>query len=70
MVFTCSGSTRQLLVTGSTLCFGVGYILYYSSQDSNTVRFLLNKEMGMAKTDAGKEKKAGLKSFELMVKYC
>jgi len=45
--------------------------VYYSNQDSNTVRFLLNKEMGMAKTDAGKEKKkAGLKSFELMVKYC
>merc|ERR1719318_250324 len=45
--------------------------VYYSNQDSNTVRFLINKEMGMAKTDAGKEKKkAGLKSFELMVRYC
>ena len=30
--------------------------VYYSSQDSNTVRFLINKEMGMAKIDAGKEK--------------
>ena len=45
--------------------------IYYSSQDSNTVRFLLTKEMGMAKTDTGKEKKkAGIKSFDLMVKYC
>ena len=76
------GGQGQCEVRSSLECFSVtGSLLsrewqsfarvYYSSQDSNTVRFLINKEMGIAKTDADKEKKkAWLKSFELMVKYC
>jgi len=45
--------------------------VYYSMQERDTVKFLLNKEMGMAKTESGKEKKkAGIKSFELMIRYC
>ena len=30
--------------------------VYYSSQNSNTVRVLITKEMGMAKIDAWKER--------------
>ena len=45
--------------------------IYYSRQDTDIVTFLLNKEKGGAKTELGKKKKeAGLKSFQLMVKYC
>ena len=45
--------------------------VYYSRHDMDIVTFLLNKEKGSAKTEQGKKKKeAGLKSFQLMVKYC
>ena len=45
--------------------------VYYSKRDMDTVTFLLNKEKSGAKTEQGKKKKeAGLKSFQLMVKYC
>ena len=45
--------------------------IYYSRQDCDTVRFLINKEMQQAGSDRARAKKeAGLKSFDLMVKYC
>ena len=45
--------------------------IYYSRRDTEIITFLLNKELGASKSEHGKKKKeAGIKSFELMVKYC
>ena len=45
--------------------------IYYSRQDTEIITFLLNKEVSSAKSEQGKKKKeAGIKSFQLMVKYC
>ena len=45
--------------------------VYYSRRDTEVVTFLLNKELNASKSEHGKKKKeAGIKSFQLMVKYC
>jgi hypothetical protein len=45
--------------------------IYYSAQERDTTAFLIKKEVAAAKTEERKIKKeAGIKSFDLMVKYC
>lgn len=45
--------------------------VYYSARDRDTAHFLIQKEMNKAKTESKKKKlEVGVKSFELMVKYC
>jgi len=45
--------------------------IYYSRRDMEAITFLLNKEVAASKSEHSKKKKeAGIKSFQLMVKYC
>jgi len=44
--------------------------IYYSARERDTTAFLIRKEIGSAKSESKKKKmEAGMKSFELMVKY-
>ena len=45
--------------------------IYYSARERDTTSFLIRKEINSAKSESQKKKlEAGMKSFELMVKYC
>lgn len=45
--------------------------IYYSAQERDTTAFLLRKDLNATSSESKKKKlQAGLKSFELMVKYC